>query len=263
MFTAIRGRTVYYESRGEGPPIVFVHGLGGSSAVWYTQAQELSSNFRTIVFDWFGSGHSAKPHAEYSVEQWGEQTKNLCEELGVSRIGLVGHSLGAAVAVRVAACHPNLVRSLALLAPVTALEEPGIATIRERIRRVRSNGMTDVAEAVAAGALAPRTRETNPVIYALYRAMLLANDPECYALHCEALLRTNVETLIPQVGCPVLLLAGDSDRTAPPEEVNKLAGKFGSARVVEIPNGGHAMQLDRPGTVGRALAEFFTETLAS
>jgi pimeloyl-ACP methyl ester carboxylesterase len=59
----------------------------------------------------------------------------------------------------------------------------------------------------------------------------------------------------------VLVLAGDSDRTAPIESLHEMAKHFRDSELIEIPRGGHVMQLDRPGTVGRTLAEFFSRTL--
>lgn len=257
MFTSVRGRTIYYETRGKGQPIVFVHGMGGNSAIWYTQAKALSSSFRTIAYDWMGAGRSSKPHSAHSVERWADELKALCDLLGVSSIGLVAHSLGAAVAIDATVRYPGLVKAIALFGPVIRLDPSGAPVIQERAAQARDSRMAEIAEMLAAGALAPATVESNPSVLTLFRAMLLANDPECYALQCEALLSADVEASVSEVRCPVLLLAGDSDRTAPAEMVERLAARLHYATTTLIPDGGHAMQLDRPGTVSRALSEFF------
>lgn len=261
MFTSIRGRTIYYETRGKGPPVVFVHGMGASCGIWYTQAKALASNFRTIVYDWMGAGRSSKPHSTHTVEAWADELKGLCDALGISSVAVAAHSLGAAVAIDATVRYPGLVKAIALLGPVIRLDRTGTAVIQERATSARDNRMAEITETLAAGALAPSTVESNPTVLALYRAMLLANDPECYALQCEALLAADVEASISEVRCPVLLLAGDSDRTSPPEMVEKLAARLHYATTTVIPNAGHAMQLDRPGTVSRALTDFFVAEL--
>jgi pimeloyl-ACP methyl ester carboxylesterase len=261
MFTTVCGESLYYESRGEGFPLVFIHGLGGVGSIYFPIAQGLSGTYRTVLYDWLGSGASARPHRPYSVETWAEEAKSLCEGLGVKSAAFIGHSLGAAVAVTVAARCPDLTRAIALLGPVTKLPETAAGAIRDRAAKVRAEGMGPLADALPNGALAPATRESNPALHALFRAMILANDPECYALHCEALLEADATPLIQRVKCPALLLAGDSDPTAPPPAVEGLARKFSAARFALVAKAGHAMQLDQPAAVQESLRSFFDATL--
>ncbi|MBI3470314.1 MAG: alpha/beta fold hydrolase [Candidatus Solibacter usitatus] len=261
MFTTVAGNRIYYESRGEGSAVVFIHGLGGACSIWYPQAQALSARQRTVIYDWLGSGNSAKPRGEHSVEAWAAEAKGLCDALEISAAAFVGHSLGAAVAVTVAARYPELARAIALLGPVTKLPGTAVNAIRDRAAKVRSEGMGPMADALPMGALAAATRERNPAVHALFRALILANDAASYAAHCEALLRADASALLGEVRCPALLIAGEADPTAPPAAVQELAGRIAGSRVVEIADAAHAMQLDQPAQVGRVLGEFFEAVL--
>ncbi len=261
MFTTIADTRLHYESRGDGGAIVFIHGLGGTCSIWHPQALALSSRHRTIAYDWSGSGCSSRPDRTYSVESWAVEAAGLCRALRIGSAVMVGHSLGAAVAVTVAARFPQLVRGIALLGPVLKLPEAAIPAIRDRAAKVRAEGMAPMADALPAGALAAATRESNPAVLALFRAMILANDPEMYARHCEALLAAGAAALLDQVRCPALLLAGDSDPTAPPAAVEKLAGALRGCRYAAIAGAAHAMQLDQPTAVTAEL-ERFVESLA-
>jgi 3-oxoadipate enol-lactonase/4-carboxymuconolactone decarboxylase len=247
---------LYVESRGDGPGIVFIHGLGGSGSIYFPVASALSSTHRTVLYDWLGSGASTRPHQEYSIDSWAEEAKRLCGGLGIASAVFAGHSMGAAVAVTVAARYPELARGLVLLGPVTKLGESGLAAFRDRAAKVRAEGMGPIADILPTGALSANTRETNPAVHGLFRAMILANDAECYALHCEALMRADATALIPDVQCPVLLIAGDSDPTAPPAAVDDLSRRFRDARVAVIEKAGHAMQLDQPAAVTAAIRAF-------
>jgi 3-oxoadipate enol-lactonase len=261
MFTTACGNRIYYESRGQGIAIVFIHGLGGACSIWHSQAESLSGHYRTIIYDWLGSGNSAKPRREHSVESWADEARGLCDALEISAAAFVGHSLGAAVAVTVAARYPQLARAIALLGPVTKLPGGAVNAIRERAAKVRAEGMAPMADALPMTALAASTRESNPAVHALFRALILSNDGESYALHCEALLRADANQSLAQVGCPALLIAGEADPTAPPAAVQNLAAGLRNASTLVIPRAAHAMQLDQPAQVTRALEEFFKAAL--
>ncbi|MBM3735480.1 MAG: alpha/beta fold hydrolase [Acidobacteria bacterium] len=256
MFVTIGDSRIYAESRGEGPEIVFIHGLGGTGSIYFPVANELSDSCRTVLYDWSGSGASSRPHREYSIPGWADEAKDLCVALGIDSAVFVGHSMGAAVAVTLAARYPELAFGIILLGPVTKLAEAGMNAFRDRAAKVRAEGMGPIADVLPNGALAARTRESNPAVHGLFRAMLLSNDPECYALHCEALMRSGADTLIPEVQCPALLIAGEADPTAPPAAVEAMSQRFPSARTVLIGQAGHAMQLDQPGAVAAAIREF-------
>jgi pimeloyl-ACP methyl ester carboxylesterase len=261
MRITVGGHQTYVEPRGQGETILLIHGLGGTCSIWYPQAQSLASQYRTVVYDWLGSGNSDKPAEQYSVEGWADEATQLCAALGVSRAGVVGHSLGAAVAVTLAAQRPDLVRAVALVGPVTKLPDGAIEVVKDRAAKVLTEGMGPLADALPIGALSEATRKSSPVTHAFFRALVLGNEPRCYAAHCEALLRADADRLLRDVRCPVLLIAGDKDPTVPVARVEALAAKVADSRLAVIPDGGHAMQLDRPDLVSDTLRDFFDSTL--
>jgi 3-oxoadipate enol-lactonase len=259
MFLQNNGKRIYYEDRGSGSAVLFIHGLGGAASMWFSQAQALASHYRTIIYDWSGSGNSGKNSGEYSIEQWADEARDLCGALGIQKAAAVGHSMGAAVATSLAARHPDLVTHLCLAGPVMKLGPAGVEAITARAAAVCRDGMAAVVDALPQGALAPATRAGNPAVHALFRAMLLAHDPESYAAHCEALLRLDAIALVSAVRVPVLLMAGDSDPTAPAAAVQELAARFANGRALVLPSAGHAMQLDQPDRVSEALRGFLQE----
>jgi pimeloyl-ACP methyl ester carboxylesterase len=261
MLITVDGRQTYLESRGQGEAVLFIHGLGGTCSIWFPQAESLASQFRTVVYDWRGSGSSDKPEAPYSVEAWADEAAQLCAALGISRAGVVGHSLGAAVVITLAAKHPDLVAAAALAGPVTKLPEGAVGVIRDRAAKVLADGMGPLADALPMGALAEATRKSSPVTHAFFRALVLANDPRCYAAHCEALLGADADRLLGEVRCPVLVIAGDKDPTAPVARAEAISAALADSRLVVIPNGAHAMQLDQPDLVSETLRDFFASAL--
>lgn len=94
---------------------MLVHGLGDSRRVMAPLAAQLGGDHRTVTVDLRGHGDSDAPHADYSVETLATDVAHVCDALGVERAVIVGHSLGGAVGVHLAATQPDLVAAVALL----------------------------------------------------------------------------------------------------------------------------------------------------
>lgn len=261
MYEIVEGHRTYYEQRGAGPQLLFIHGLGGASPIWFAQVEALSSRFLTTAYDWPGSGCSEPGPDEQSVASLAKHAGLLCKQLDISMAGVVAHSMGAAVAITLAAREPDLVAALALLGPVTKLGAAGVEAITKRASAVRELGMEAVVDAIPMGALAPKTRDENPAVHALFRASLLANNPESYARDCEALVRADADSLASRVQAPTLLIGGSSDPTAPPPSLQALASRLAAAETMEIPHAGHAMQIDQPQLISAALERFFEKRI--
>ncbi|MFZ0545203.1 MAG: alpha/beta hydrolase [Candidatus Promineifilaceae bacterium] len=105
---------IHYEALGRGEPLIFIHGWLGSWRYWWPSMQELSAQHRTFAFDLWGFGDSSKASSKYSFESYVEMVDQFIEKLGISTpLTLVGHALGAAVALRYALLHPDNVVRLA------------------------------------------------------------------------------------------------------------------------------------------------------
>ena len=136
-------RAVHLVERGEGPPLLLVHGFAGSTFDWEEHALEpLAAEHRAIAVDLLGMGFSARDEAlPYGFDLWAEQLDDTLEAIGVEKATVAGYSLGGAVATLFAARHPERVERLVLVAPLvphrtdttldvfTALEVPGLGEL--------------------------------------------------------------------------------------------------------------------------------------
>jgi pimeloyl-ACP methyl ester carboxylesterase len=107
--------SLHYMVRGSGEPLLLIHGLGGSGADWAFQVAALEKNFRVIVPDLPGSGHSPPPRDNYTIDGFAATLWALLDHLGVERINIIGFSLGGAVALEMAARRPSSVPRLGLI----------------------------------------------------------------------------------------------------------------------------------------------------
>ena len=120
-FVETNGIETYYERRGEGPPVVFVHGMALSTTSWAAQVEALADEYTTIAYDVRGHGRTGGSDVEtYSVELFAEDLDALLAALGVERPVLCGLSMGGAVAQAYAAAHPEAVAGLVLADTFTA-----------------------------------------------------------------------------------------------------------------------------------------------
>lgn len=125
QFIDVPGARLQVVDRGAGPAILLVHGLGGQLR-HYTYGVEklLSKNFRVIAVDRPGSGHSLRhAGASASLETQADALAALLDKMGVAKATVVGHSLGGAISLMLAARHPERVNALALVAPLTLTPE--------------------------------------------------------------------------------------------------------------------------------------------
>jgi aminoacrylate hydrolase len=106
---------LYYESHGEGPPLILVSGLGGYASFWAPHVSELARNFRTITFDHRGIGGSTKSRIRYSVEQMADDVVKLMDALGIGRASLIGHSTGGCIGAIIAIEHPDRLSRVAMI----------------------------------------------------------------------------------------------------------------------------------------------------
>jgi len=111
-------KTNYLEA-GSGPDVVLIHGSGPgvtAYANWRLVIPELATKFHVVAPDMVGFGFSERPaDVEYSVQTWADQTVGLMDTLGLQKASLVGNSFGGAIALRIAAQHPERVDKLVLM----------------------------------------------------------------------------------------------------------------------------------------------------
>src|SRR5574340_590834 len=99
----------------QGPPLILIHGYGGSMWQWEYQQTPLAAHFRVITPDLIGSGLSDKPDLDYRPEELIESVRGLMDRLGLPTATLVGNSMGGGVAIGMALTHPELVDRLVLI----------------------------------------------------------------------------------------------------------------------------------------------------
>ncbi len=260
QFADVGGQRLRYAQRGDaGPAVVLIHGFGGDCDNWLFNLDALAAGARVYALDLPGHGQSSKAVTDGSVDALARAVLEFMDAVGVEQAHLVGHSLGGAVALAVAAAAPPRASALSLIAP---------AGLGPTINGGYLRGFMD----------ATSRRELKPVLQQLVADAELVNrqmiddmlkfkrlDGVDDALRAIAngfvdgdAQRLDLRAALSAVGCPVQVLWGSADRIVPPAQAEGLPA---SVAVHRLDGAGHLPHLEASNAVN-ALLKRMTEALA-
>ena len=251
MTGAALGR-VMIEIDGEGPTILFVHGLGGTSNSFQALLGALDG-FRCVRPDLPGSGRSPTPAGKLTMDGFVETIGEVIRVIGAAPVHLAAHSMGTTVCQHLAAKMPEWVTSLTLFGPIHEPSDTARERLKDRARAARQEGMIGIADAVAGG-LPSATKRASPLVVPFLRESHMRQDAEGFAQSCEALADAQAADLR-LLRCPMLLVTGDEDTVAPPSIAQAIADKVKGATVKVLERCGHWTPVERPQDCARLLSE--------
>jgi len=129
----LAGRRTHFVKKGEGPPVLLIHGFNLDHNTWSENIDVLARYFTVYAVDLWGSGYSTRQPLDYGFPLFVEQIHLLMNHLGLEKAHLVGHSIGGGTSIAFSAAHPDRVERLVL---VDSVGIPRPATLRERIFRL-------------------------------------------------------------------------------------------------------------------------------
>jgi pimeloyl-ACP methyl ester carboxylesterase/quercetin dioxygenase-like cupin family protein len=253
---------LHVEVVGEGVPVVLIHGLGLSGALWDRMRDHFGAGYQRILLDLRGAGRSRElERVELSVAQWAEDLGAVLRALEIERPVLVGHSLGASIALKYALERPDDVRALVLIGADANLTNLAPRMLKS-IERIEELGLQRWVEDVWSTnpPFAAASLGRDPSMLDEYRDLVLQNDPVDYVRQCRAIATAeSLEGRLPDVTQPTLVLIGGSDDRTLPEHGRMLAREIPGARVVELPDVGHTLPMEAPDAAAQAVTGFLDE----
>ena len=256
MFADIDGNTIHYVSYGEGPPVVFVHGLGGSSNVWHGVMQAMKQHHHCIALDLRGHGRS-QGRGKFSIEGWAKDIQKLIRHLELPAVTLVGHSLGSLIAQHLAQTQPESVDQLALVGAISYFQPPTADAYRERADMVEQEGLEPLVDAWLEGAVSPQSHAVHSGMVGLLRELFLRNEPQHYAKSCRAMADAP-KIRRDDIGQPTLVVAGAHDRSTPLAMAEEITSSIPVSRVEVLADVGHWSPLEAPGAVAARILQFLS-----
>ncbi|MEX0868656.1 MAG: alpha/beta fold hydrolase [Nitriliruptoraceae bacterium] len=256
MFAEIDGNSCHYLRYGDGPPVIFLHGLGGTAHIWHGVMQAMQQHHHGVAVDLRGHGRS-QSKGKFSIETWSKDVARLIRELELPAVTLVGHSLGSLVAQHLAHGSPDVVDQLVLVGGISYFQPQTADAYRQRADVVETNGLDELADTWLEGAVSPQTHAMHPGTVGLLREMFLRNDPISYAKSCRALSKAP-QIRRDEIGQPTLIVTGAHDRSTPLAMAEELKSSIPVSRIKVIPDVGHWLPVEAPGALAATILEFLT-----
>jgi 2-hydroxymuconate-semialdehyde hydrolase len=251
--TTKSGRTHYIDV-GAGPPILLLHGSGGSLAAWQEGTIErLSRTHRVVAFDFFGSGFSERSSSfAYGYTLWVDQAVELLQALDIDHVTVIGHSVGGALACVLAADHPLRVDHVVTIGTGMTIEPQQVLLLVPGLGEVilaNTAAFTDTK--------AERYRAALEAAYAVKgtRAALLSYARRQATIDGIRLLWGTFE----DVRAPVLHLSGTRDAHIPHDVARALAERT-QGRFVPVEGAGHDVHIEAPERLAAEVERFLAET---
>ncbi|MGH8251139.1 MAG: alpha/beta fold hydrolase [Steroidobacteraceae bacterium] len=250
----VNGARLAFIDEGGGPPLLLVHGLGGSHDDWRLQRAEFAERHRLVVPDLRGFGASER-REPFTIKQHARDMIALLTALGIGRTHVVGLSMGGAIAIEMALLAPRAVASLVLANTAPAF------TLSDWQRRRMAWLRVLLAAFLGVGAVARVFgRKMFPARGQGRLRRRLIQRASCtsrwvYLASLRSLTRWNAASRLAGIRAPTLVLGAEHDLTTSREK-ERWTADIASARLVELPGSRHHSELDSPARFNREVLAF-------
>src|SRR3954468_8129494 len=241
---------LYWESTGEGPPVLLVMGLGLSGGAWWRTVDALSRDFRVITFDNRGVGRSRGLTPAYTTEALADDAVAVLDALEIADANVYGLSLGGMVAQQLALRHPRRVRSLVLGATTPGGRQARIPD-DDVLEFFRGRGQLPREEAAWASVAYNygrrcRDRHADRIAEDIRHRLAYNFDEAAYQAQLIAAAMHNCTSRLNRITAPALVVHGEDDRVVPVENARLIAERLADGRLHLLPETGHLYTTEAP-----------------
>ena len=256
--------SIYYETCGEGEPLLLIMGYGGNCRWWASQIPALSQDYQAIAFDNRGAGRSDKPDVPYTIEMMAGDTVGLLGALDIDAAHIYGVSMGGMIAQEFALRYPDKVISLILGCTTPGgrnsilADAETLAFLFDTERRKRLTPEEDARETLPY-LFTQEFIDKNPRLMEAIVASTLeygATPLHGYQRQGEAIMGFNAYDRLTEIKAPTLVIAGTADRLIPVENSRILASGIHNAELVILENVGHGFFTEAFEEANKAILDF-------
>jgi len=258
---------------GDGPALVFVHGLSGSWPNWLEQLPVFASERRVVALDLPGFGHSPMPREQITISGYARTLDRLMDVLEIDAAAVVGNSMGGFICAELAIAFPQRVERLVLVsaAGISTYRAPdrtlALHTLRRAERILAGTGAWVAAKSDTV-ARHPRLREAALSVVAAHPSRLPAAlaaeqirgaGKPGFLQALEATIGYELRERFPEIACPTLIVWGTEDRLIGVRDADVFAELIPNSRKVLFEDTGHVAMIERPAAFNTLLREFLLE----
>lgn len=261
--TKVDDVNIYYETYGNGEPLVLIMGYGGHIGHWFRQIPTLSREYRVVAFDNRGAGRSDKPNSHYSMEVMARDSVGLFDAIGIDTAHIFGVSMGGCIAQELALYYPEKVSSLILgcthcgISNYIKLEEPA-GKILHDFKRIQQITPEEHEREILDFLLSHEFIRDHKDIVDQYIRKVTEHATPIHVLigQYEAIRSFDTYGRLSEIRAPTLVICGDEDRMISPENSRILASRIPDTELVMLEKIGHGFFLEAADEAGRVIMDF-------
>lgn len=238
---------IYYETKGKGFPLVMINGLGGNLDEWNPcLTEELSKQFKLLLFDNRGSGRTDTSDREYTIKLFADDTAGLMNALKISKANILGLSMGGMIAQELVLNHPEKVAKLVLCSTFSGGSKD--AHLSQDVSKMLTADRSTLSQEEMARMALPFLFthdfiEKNPefVEHRVQQSLRHPTSEQAYTRQLSAIQQFNTNDRLRQVKVPTLIFHGRKDALIPLENGSILAKAIPNARLVCLEKSAHLL----------------------
>ena len=247
---------------GAGEPLVLVHGVGMGKEIWAPQIAAFSQDYQVIAYDMLGHGDSALPSADVTLRDYADQLARLLDHLGITAANVVGHSMGALVALEFALAYPQRVLRVVALNAVFMRTEAQRAAVLERAAALAHAGSSATVDSTLDrwfGHPVPAALQQSA---SMVKHFLNTVNPQGYARTYQLFANSDAvhAAALPGLAMPALFMTGECDPNSSPEMSRAMATLAPQGQLDIVAAERHMMNVTAPDRVNRRLRIFLETT---
>ena len=265
----VHGQRIAYLDVGAGPPVILIHGFGGSMWQWEQQQHTLSQHFRILTLDLPGAGLSDKPEIDYRPDQMLDFFVGFMDAVKIQQATLVGNSMGAGLAIGMALAHPTRVAKLVLIdgLPQHVMEKLTSPSVRRALETTAPSWLVSFGNLLFGGLMIESVLKEIVHDPALLTPAVIERSnrnrqrpglikPIMTVRENLPLWESGFATRVGEITHPTLVIWGEEDRVFPIAVGEELHQTIKGSRFIRIPKAGHIPQWERPDLVNQELITF-------
>lgn len=255
MEVQVNGKKINYEVRGQGKPIVLLHGWLASLETMAPLARHLEKHFKVYSIDVIGFGKSELPDKPLNTNDFGDFLKELLEKLEIENPILIGHSNGGRMIINFAG------RNLGKINKIVLIDSAGIIPKRKPKYYIRMYTFKVLKNIFK---ILPKTEMVNNLkdrILGKFGSSDYKNSPDVLKKTMSIILNEDQKYLMPNIKAPTLLIWGDKDTATPIEDGKTMEKLIPGSGLVTYEGAGHFSYLDKLSNCLLVLDEFFKDDM--
>ena len=241
IVNSIDGVHIEYQVYGSGDPaVVLIHGWSCDANYWRAQLDVLKAKYTTVTVNLAGHGASAKNRTDWSMANYGEDVAAVVRQLENSRVILVGHSMGAPVALEATRRIGDRVIGIVAVDSLRSIGQPAVsaAEIDMRLKPFRADFIGHTREFVTSSFFTP---DADPVFVRKVADDMSLAPPEVAIASMAALMKLDLAPVVAQIHVPVVAINSD----ATPTDETRIRKTLPSFRAVVMPKTGHFLMMEK------------------